>query len=101
MALMVGAPPPGTITTAGSGTSSKVLSAMTVRGVSVGMGSIRSATTTGRYWSLKPLQDREDMQRSDHVEERDSWVEHVRDRLGFLGCHRLPFAPRRLRGSRA
>jgi hypothetical protein len=54
MALMVGAPPPGTSTTAGSGTSSKVLSAMTVRGVSVGMGSIRSATTTGRYWSLKP-----------------------------------------------
>ena len=36
MALMVGGPPPGTITTAGSGTSAKVLSAITVRGVSVG-----------------------------------------------------------------
>jgi hypothetical protein len=54
MALMVGAPPPGTSTTVGSGTSANVLSAMTVRGVSVGMGSSRSATTTARYWSLNP-----------------------------------------------
>jgi len=52
MALMVGAPPPGTITTAGSGTWSKVWSAVTVSGPSVAMGSMRSATTTGRYWSL-------------------------------------------------
>jgi hypothetical protein len=52
MALMVGASPPGTITTVGSGTSPKVWSAVTVSGPSVGIGSIRSATTTGRYWSL-------------------------------------------------
>jgi len=52
MALMVGASPPGTIITDGSATSSKVWSAMTVSGPSVGMGSSRSATTTGRYWSL-------------------------------------------------
>src|SRR5512132_2122615 len=52
MALMVGAPPPGTSTTSGSGTWSKVWSAITLSGPSVGRGSIRSATTTGRYWSL-------------------------------------------------
>jgi hypothetical protein len=38
MALMVGAPPPGTITTSGSGTSPKVRSAVTVSGPSVGVG---------------------------------------------------------------
>jgi hypothetical protein len=52
MALMVGASPPGTMTTAGSGTSPKVWSAVTASGPSVAMGSSRWARTTGRYWSV-------------------------------------------------
>lgn len=43
MALIVGSPPPGTITAVGSATSSKVVSAPTVKGVSVGVDLERGA----------------------------------------------------------
>jgi hypothetical protein len=73
--------------TAGSGTSPKVWSAVTVRGPSVAMGSSRSATTTGRYWVVEPPQAGEDLQRADQVEQREPWVEDECDRVVLLGCH--------------
>jgi hypothetical protein len=33
----------------------------------------------------------EDLQRPDQIQQREPWVEHERDRLLLLGCHRLPF----------
>jgi hypothetical protein len=51
MALIVGIPPPGTMKAKGWGTSSNVLvgSIFISPGMSVSMGSTRSATTTVRY----------------------------------------------------
>jgi hypothetical protein len=47
-ARTVGMPPPGTITMSGSGIWSKVALGVSLTGVSLSMGSIRSATTTVR-----------------------------------------------------
>src|SRR5215217_7031682 len=91
MALIVGAPPPGSITTAGSGTSPKMRSAVTVSGPSVAMGSSRSATITGPVLVVELPQAGKDLQRTDQVEQREPWVEHERDGLLLLGCHHLPF----------
>jgi hypothetical protein len=37
---------------------------------------------------VEAAQDGEDLQRPDHVEQGDTWIEDERDCLGLLGCHR-------------